>query len=277
MSMQIALPNAPFRDQVVIVTGASTGIGRELALQLADQGAWVALAARDRERLEEVARECARRGGREIVVPTDVGDEAQCRALVERTVAEFGRLDVLINNAGLSMWARFEELTDLAPFERMMRVNYFGSVYCTRAALPHLRRSHGRLVAVSSLTGKTGVPTRSGYAATKHAMAGFFDSLRVELAGSGISVTVVYPGFVATEIRERAYGPDGRPLGNGNSPVQETDVMTAEECARQILRAAAARRRDLVMTLRGRFGMWLKLIAPALVDRIAQRAIQQGK
>jgi len=112
-----------------------------------------------------------------LVVPTDVGDEAQCRALVERTIAEFGRLDMLINNSGLSMWARFEELTDLTPFERMMRVNYFGSVYCTHAALLHLRRSRGRLVAASSLTGKTGVPTRSRYAATKHAMVGFFDSL----------------------------------------------------------------------------------------------------
>lgn len=273
----MAATDAPFRDQVVIITGASAGIGRELALQLAAQRAQLALAARDRARLEEVARACAERGARAIVVPTDVGDEAQCRALVEQTIAAFGRLDVLINNAGLSMWARFEELTDLAPFEEMMRVNYLGSVYCTHAALPHLRRSRGRLVAVSSLTGRTGVPTRSGYAATKHAMVGFFDSLRIELAGSGVSVTLVYPGFVATEIRERAYGADGRPLGRGNSPVHEADVMTAEVCARQILRAAAGRRRELVMTLRGRVGAWLKLIAPALVDWIALRAIQQGR
>lgn len=269
--------NTPFREQVVIITGASAGIGHELALQLADQGAWLALAARDRERLEEVARGCVARGGRALVVPTDVGEEAQCRALVARAVAEYGRLDVLINNAGLSMWAQFEELTDLAPFEQMMRVNYFGSVYCTHAALPHLRRTRGRLVAVSSLTGKTGVPTRSGYAATKHAMAGFFDSIRIELADSGVSVTVVYPGFVATEIRERAFGADGRPLGKGNSPVQEQAVMSAPECARQIIQAAAARRRELVMTRRGRLGMWLKLIAPGLVDRTALKAIQEGK
>ncbi|HEX8274332.1 MAG TPA: SDR family oxidoreductase [Longimicrobiaceae bacterium] len=268
---------AAFRDNVVVVTGASAGIGAELARQLADGGARLALAARDAARLEEVAAECRARGGRALVVPTDVGEEAQCRALVERTVAEYGRLDTLVNNAGIGMWARFDEITDLSIFERVMRVNYLGSVYCTHHALPHLKRARGRIVGVSSLTGKTGVPTRSAYAASKHAMAGLFDSLRIELDGSGVSVTMIYPGFVATEIRERAFGPDGRPLGAGNSPVREREVMTVEECARQIVEATAARRREVVMTARAKVGMWLKLVAPGAVDRIAKRAIDQGK
>lgn len=170
---------APFRDNVVVITGASDGIGREMALQLAGQGAWLALAARDAQKLEAVAAECRARGGRALAVPTDVGDQAQCRALVDRTLAEFGRVDTLVNNAGVSMWARFDQVTELAPFETMMRVNYLGSVYCTHAALPHLKRTRGRIVGVSSLTGRAGVPTRSGYAASKHAMAGFFDSLRI--------------------------------------------------------------------------------------------------
>ncbi|HEU4452343.1 MAG TPA: SDR family oxidoreductase [Longimicrobium sp.] len=266
-----------FRDNVVIVTGASAGIGRELALQLAARGAHLALAARDPVKLEEVAAECRARGVRAIAVPTDVGDEEQCGELVERTVGEFGRLDTLVNNAGISMWARFDEVTDLSGFEALMRVNYLGSVYCTHHALPHLKRSRGRIVGVSSLTGKTGVPTRSGYAASKHAMTGFFDSLRIELADSGVTVTMVYPGFVATEIRERAFGPDGRPLGAGNSPVREREVMTAEECARQILEAAASRRRELIMTTRGKVGWILKVFAPGLIDRIAAKAIAQGK
>ena len=265
----------PFHENVVVLTGASDGIGREMALQLADQGAWLALAARDAARLEAVAAECIARGGRAVAVPTDVGDEAQCRALIERTVAEFGRVDTLVNNAGISMWARFDEVTDLAPFERMMRVNYLGSVYCTHHALPHLKRSRGRIVGVSSLTGKAGVPTRSGYAATKHAMTGFFDSLRIELEDSGVTVTMVYPGFVSTSIRERAFGPDGRPIGT--SPVREQSVMTPPECARQIIAAAAARRRELIMTLRGKVGAWLKLVAPGLVDRIARNAIAKGR
>lgn len=268
---------APFRDNVVVVTGASAGIGREMAFQLADQGAWLSLAARDADRLEEVAAECRERGGRALVVPTDVGEEAQCRRLIYRTMAEYGAVHTLVNNAGIGMWARFEEITDLSIFERIMRVNYLGSVYCTHHALPHLRRHRGRIVGVSSLTGKTGVPTRSAYAASKHAMAGFFDSLRIELLESGVTVTMVYPGFVATGIRERAFGADGRPLGEGNSPVREDEVMTVEECARLIVRAAAERRRELVMTGRAKVGMWLRLVAPGVVDRIARRAIERGK
>ena len=266
-----------FRDNVVVLTGASAGIGREMALQLARRGASLVLAARDAAKLEEVAAGCRALGAKAVAVPTDVGDEAQCRALVERTIAEFGRIDTLINNAGLSMWARFDEVTTLEPFERMMRVNYLGSVYCTHHALPHLKRAKGLIVGVSSLTGKTGVPTRSGYAATKHAMTGFFDSLRIELWDTGVTVTMAYPGFVSTGIRERAFGPDGRPLGAGKSPVRESEVMTPEECARQILAAAAARRRELIMTTRGKVGWMLKLVAPTLVDRIARKAIERGK
>jgi short-subunit dehydrogenase len=175
------------------------------------------------------------------------------------------------------MWARFDEMRDLAPFERIMRVNYLGSVYPTFYALPHLKASRGRIVAVNSLTGRTGVPTRSGYAASKHAQAGFFDSIRIELEDSGVTVTQVFPGFVATEIRERAFGPDGRPLGEGKSPVREREIMSAEECARQIIVVAAKRRRELIMTLRGKVGAKLKLVAPGLVDRIARKAIEQGK
>jgi short-subunit dehydrogenase len=266
-----------FRENVVVLTGASAGIGAEMARQLAAQGAWLALAARDPAKLEEIAAECRALGARAIAVPTDVGDEDQCRALIEAAVAEFGRVDTLVNNAGIGMWARFDEMTDLSVFERLMRVNYLGSVYCTWFALPHLKRTRGRIVGISSLTGKTGVPTRSGYAASKHAMGGFFDSLRIELADDGVSVTMIYPGFVRTEIRERAFGADGRPLGAGNSPVREAEVMSAEECARLSLEAAAKRRRELVMTARAKVGMWLKLISPAAVDRIARKAVEHGK
>ena len=266
---------APFQNNAVILTGASRGIGREMAFQLADQGAWLALAAREAGALEEVAAECRRRGARAVAIPADVGEEAQCAALVARAVEEFGRVDTLVNNAGIGMWARFDEVRDLSIFERILRVNYLGSVYCTWHALPHLKRTRGRIVGVSSLTGKTGVPTRSAYAASKHAMTGLFDSLRIELAGTGVTVTMVYPGFVATEIRERAFGADGKPLGT--SPVRESEVMTAETCARLILEAAARRRRELVMTRRGKIGMWLKVLAPGLVDRIARRAIEQGR
>ena len=265
----------PFRDNVVILTGASSGIGRAMALQLAEQGARLALAARRADRLEAVAEQCRQKGGQAIAIPTDVSQPEACQQLVAQTLAHYGRIDTLINNAGISMWARFDEVQDLSIFERIMRINYLGSVYCTYYALPHLKAARGRLVAVSSLTGKSGVPTRSGYAASKHAMAGFFDTLRIELSESGVSVTVSYPDFVTSEIRTHAFGADGSPLGD--SPVQENKVMTAEESARRILRAAARRQREDVQSLRGRLGQWLKLIAPSLVDKIALRAIQRGK
>lgn len=173
------------------------------------------------------------------------------------------------------MWARFDELDDLEPLRRIMDVNYFGAVYGTHAALPHLKASRGRIVNVASLTGKTGVPTRTGYAASKHAMASFFDSLRIELMDTGVTVTPVFPGFVATGVRRHAYGPNGAPLGE--SPVDEGAVMSPDTCARILVEAADRRRREVVMTARGKVGQWVRLIAPGLVDRMARRAIERGR
>jgi len=263
------------KDNVVIITGASKGIGAELARQMAAKGARLALAARDREGLERVAAECVALGAKAEAIVTDVSVEDDCRRLVDRTVAAYGRIDTLVNNAGATMWARFEDIGDMAILERIMKVNYLGAVYCTHHALPHLKATRGRLVGVSSLAGRTGVPTRTGYAASKHAMMGFFDSLRIELADAGVTVTMICPGFVSTGIRENATGPDGRPIQV--SPVKEGEVMGVEECARMTLKAIEARRRELVMTARGRIGLFLKLVAPGLVDRIARRAIESGR
>jgi NAD(P)-dependent dehydrogenase (short-subunit alcohol dehydrogenase family) len=263
-----------FAGQVVLLTGASSGIGAELARQFAAEGARLALAARDAQRLEVVAAECRALGGDALVVPGDVGVEASCASMVERTVATYGRLDILVNNAGLGSSGPFDQITDLTIFDTLMRVNYLGSVWCTAHALPHLKRSKGRLVAISSLTGLTGVPKRTAYAATKHAMAGFFDSLRIELDGTGVSVTVVYPGFVFSEINQRALSPDGTPFGDRGFVRRKGETMETDECARLILAAVAARDRDLVMTWRGKIGRLLKLISPRLVDRIARSAIE---
>ena len=263
------------RDRVVVITGASKGIGAELARQLAARGAKLALAARTMAELEEVAGRCRPSAGGVITVKCDVAVERDCQALMAGAALAFGGIDVLVNNAGATMWARFEELQDLEPLRRIMQVNYMGSVYCTAHALPYLRRSRGLLVGISSLAGRTGVPTRTGYAASKHAMTGFFDSLRIELAGSGVDVTMVYPGFVSTGIRENATGPDGKPIRV--SPVREGEVMTVEACAARIVRAIERREREVVMTARGKMGLWLKLVAPGLVDRIARRAVEKGR
>ena len=263
-----------FAGQAIVLTGASAGIGRELALQLAAERPRLLLAARDSERLAEVAALCRQRGGDAIAVRADVGVEADCRRVVERAIESFGRLDVLLHNAGQDMWARLDQLADPALFERLMRVNFLGPAWLTFHALAHLKQRKGRIVVVSSLAGLTGVPTRTGYAATKHALHGFFDSLRIELAGSGVSVTLVCPDFVVSEIHQRALGPDGQPLGK--SPMQEARIMSTADCARLIIAAARARRRLVLLSWRGKIGRWVRRIAPGLIDRIAARAIARG-
>jgi len=263
------------KDQSIIITGASSGIGKELALQYAKEGAWLTLAARNKEKLEEVAESCRNAGGKALAVATDVSDASQCKRLIYNCVNKFGKIDVLVNNAGITMWSYFDKIKDLTILEKVMQVNYFGSVYCTYYALPYLKKSKGRLVGVSSLTGKTGVPTRSGYGASKHAMAGFFDTLRIELKETGVSVTMIYPGFVSTGVRKKAMDSEGNSLGK--SPVKENKVMTVEKCVSLMIPAIASRKREVVMTFRGKLGIWLKLIAPGLVDRIALNAIRSGR
>jgi short-subunit dehydrogenase len=244
-----------------------------LALELAGRGARLALAARDRARLEALAQECRARGGDARALPTDVTNQQDCEWLVNETVTAFGGVDVVVHNAGITMWSRFDELTDLSIFERVMEVNYFAPVRLTALALPQLKQSKGLIVAVASLAGLTGVPERSAYAASKHAMIGFFDSLRIELAASGVEVSVIAPDFVISEIHKRAIGPDGEPLGE--SPMVKSKIMTAEDCARRIARAIDKRERQVLMSMRGKLGRWLKLVAPAVIDRIAAKAIRQ--
>jgi short-subunit dehydrogenase len=265
----------PVAGSSIVVTGASQGIGKAVSLALAARRARLTLVARDAAALEQVAAACRERGGEAVVAPADVSRPNDCARLVGRALAEWGAIDALVNNAGIDMIARFDEVTDLEVFERLMQVNYLGYVYPTYHALPELKRSRGRLVAVASLAGLTGVPTRTGYAASKHAVVGFFDSLRIELAGSGVTVTVVAPDFVVSEIHRRAAGPDGRPLGE--SPMQESRIMTAEECAAHIVDAMEKRQRLRILSLRGRVGRFVRLVAPGLIDAIAARAVRLGR
>jgi short-subunit dehydrogenase len=255
-----------FRDQVVIVTGASSGIGRSLALLLAGQGAKVALAARRTERLKLVAEECHQHGGKALVFPTDVSDEIQCKVLVEKTVTAFGKLDMLVNNAGLAVIARLEDYSNLDLFKHTIDVNFYGAVYCTYYALPYLKQSHGRIVAVSSLGGKLHAPYNSAYVSSKFAMHGFFDSLRIELIRHGVSVTIICPYWVVTGFHEVQMDKDGVPRGPRGRGIYTEKMMTADHCAEIILQAAYKRKRELMMGP-GNFIARLKLLAPGLVDR----------
>ncbi|HEY7357056.1 MAG TPA: SDR family oxidoreductase [Ktedonobacterales bacterium] len=252
------MSRALFKEQVVIITGASSGIGKELAYQLASQGAWLALAARSLDKLEAVAAECRQRGAKALVVQTDVTDEAQCQRLMARTIETYGRIDVLINNAGYGRPKRFEALPNLASLKAEMELNYYGVVHCTYYALPYLKQSKGRLVGVCSFDGQVGIPGTIGYNSAKHAMRGFLNTLRAELRGSGVSVTVLYLGAIRTERLVEAMGAN----------VNKIPTMSPERCAALILRSAARRKRQLVMTLPGKLLVWLNLLAPALLDWI---------
>lgn len=255
------------RDRVVLVTGASSGIGRALALALSREGANVGLVARRRERLEEVAAALATPG---IVLAGDVTDDAFCASAVETLAGRFGRLDVAIANAGVSMNAPFEK-TDPAVLRRLLDVNYFGAVHLARHALPHLERARGSLVFISSVVGKRGFPTRSGYAAAKFAVQGLFESLRAEWAGRGVHVGIVCPGFTDTEIRATALGADGKQRSEEGPTTGR--VMSAQDAADAILRAVVRRRREVVLTGAGRAIVLLNRLFPALADRVAARVV----
>jgi NAD(P)-dependent dehydrogenase (short-subunit alcohol dehydrogenase family) len=199
-----------YRNKTALITGASSGIGRATALRLAAYGAQVALAARNGEALEEVRGEVESLGSQALVLPTDVTVAAQVKQAVERSAAHFGKIDVLVACAGLSMRAYFDS-AHLEAMERVMRVNFFGTLYATHFALPHVKKSRGSLVAISSLTGKRGIPSYSIYGASKFAVQGLYEALALELAGDGVHVGVVSPAFVDTPLRGNVLGPDGRP------------------------------------------------------------------
>ncbi|MBK8070676.1 MAG: SDR family oxidoreductase [Ramlibacter sp.] len=263
--------------KTIVITGASDGIGAEMARQLAaslKSEVALVLAARNEEALAAVAAQCEAAGAQALVVRTDVAEEVQCRALAAAAVARFGRIDALINNAGMSAQALFSDVRaeDLGWYEQLMRVNHWGSVWCTHAALPHLKATRGHIVAVSSLAGLVGVPGRTAYSATKFAMTGFFEALRAELKGVGVSVTTAYPGVVATQIRYRGYNAAGRPAGS--SGLKEDDAMSVEECARLIIDGMNRREREVVMTARGKLGRLLKILAPGLVEKMALAALK---
>jgi NAD(P)-dependent dehydrogenase (short-subunit alcohol dehydrogenase family) len=234
----------PFHHKVVLITGGSSGIGRATALRLAGLGAQLVLAARSLETLDEVVSEVRQLGSEALAVPTDVTDADQCRRAVEAAVRHFGALDLLICSAGVSMRAAFAD-SDLTAMEQVIRVNFFGTLYATHHALPHVRRARGSLVAISSLVGKRGVPTYAAYGASKFAVQGLYESLRLELAPEGVHVGVVSPGHVDTPLRDRVLGPDGHPWDN--PPPPPFRVWPVEKCVDRVVELIVKRRPEALL------------------------------
>ena len=262
------------KDKIVIITGASSGIGKACAIAFSDAGAIVVLAARDGEKLKELETKLKEKGRGVLSVITDVTKEEDCKHLIESAVSHFGKIDVLICNAGISMRALFADV-DLKVLKQLMDVNFWGTVYCSKYALPYLISSKGSLVGVSSIAGKKGLPGRTGYSASKFAMEGFLETVRTENIPNDLHVLVVCPGYTASNIRNTALSKDGKQ--QGESPRDENEMMRAEEVAKRILNAIKKRKRDLILTTTGRLTVFLNKFIPSFLDKMVYKQIAKEK
>ena len=251
--------------KVVVITGASSGIGEAMAKEYAKMGAKVVLGARQADKLEALCNEIEAADGKAAWVACDVTKQEDCKALIDKAVEAFGGIDVMICNAGISMRALFDDL-DLSVLHRLMDVNFWGTVYCTKYALPYLQQSKGSLVGISSVAGIHGLPGRTGYSASKFAMTGFLETIRIENLKKGLHVMVACPGFTASNVRFSALTADGSQ--QGATPRKEEKMMSPEQVAHIVARGIARRKRLCLMEGEGRGTHFLKKFAPALVDKI---------
>lgn len=256
------------KDKVVVITGASGGIGEALAHKYAREGARVMLAARSEAKLDALSRVLNDNGGETHWQVTDVSDRKSCEALIAATVERFGGVDVLINNAGISMRALARDL-DPEVIEKVMQVNFFGTVYCTQAALPFILKSKGSIIGVSSIAGFRGLPARTGYSSSKFAMHGYLESLRTELLKTGVHVLIACPGFTASNIRKAALVSDGS--SQGDTPLNEQKLMSAEAVANYIYKAQQRRKRTLILTRQGKMTVFLNKLFPAFMDKMVYK------
>jgi short-subunit dehydrogenase len=254
------------KDKVVIITGASSGIGLATANEFARLGAKVVLAARSSEKLQIVVSSLKSSGYEALAVTTDVTHEDDCRTLITKTIEKYGHLDILINNAGISMRALFRDV-DISVLKRLFDVNFWGAVNCTKYALPYLIENKGSIVGVSSVAGFVGLPGRTGYSASKYALHGFLETLRIENLKNGLHVLILCAGFTKSDIRKKALTADGSP--QGFTPREEEKMMLPEDVAKAIIRAIHRRRNYVILTLEGKMTAFVKRVAPRFLEYAA--------
>lgn len=249
------------KDKVVVITGGSDGIGKALVEIALNAGAKVAACGRNHDKLYQLQRSFPGRPLHTMV--TDVSKEADCKKFIESSIQNFGDIDILINNAGISMRALVEE-SDLAALEKVMSINFWGMVYCTKFALPSIISKKGSIAGISSIVGNRGIPGRSAYSASKFAMQGWLEALRVEMFQHGVNVLWISPGFTTTNIRSIALDASGKSIGE--TPMDESKLMSAEECAVHIMRAIEKRKRTMILTFLGKATVFVNKFFPTLVD-----------
>ena len=260
------------KDKVVIITGASSGIGLACAKELFSQGAKLVLAARNLEVIEKLAQEFNTTDKRAIAVKTDVTIKDDCKCLVAKAAEAFGKIDVLINNAGISMRASFAEV-DVDVLKRLMDVNFWGTVYCTKYAYPYLLESKGSLVGISSVAGIHGLPGRTGYSASKFAMCGLLETIRVENLGNDLHVMIAIPTFTASNVRFSALIANGST--QGGTPRDEGKMMSAKETAKRIIKGIKKRKRLITMSTAGRFTPIVNFFFPKFVDSLYYKQMKK--
>ena len=251
--------------KVVVITGASSGIGLACAKKFFQEGYHVVVTGRDEKRLHDAIANLPKQENQVLPFAADVSIEADCKRVMEETLNKFGRIDILINNAGISMRALFEDL-NLDVIRKVMDTNFWGAVYCTKYALPSILKNKGSVVGISSIAGKKGLPGRTGYSSSKFALEGFLETLRTENIKKDLHVLVACPGFTASRIRQTALAADGNT--QGESPRDEKKMMSAEAVADRIFIAVRNRKRDLVLTTQGRLAVWIGRLLPSLSDRL---------
>tara|TARA_B100001057_G_scaffold350370_1_gene351851 strand:+ start:234 stop:1037 length:804 start_codon:yes stop_codon:yes gene_type:complete len=260
------------KNKVVVISGASSGIGKACAWHFAKNGSKVVLAARSVDKLKVISDEMTIVGYEVLTVQADVSIEEDCKNLISETISKFKKIDVLINNAGISMRATLEDM-NLSVMKKVMDINFYGTVFCTKYALPYILKSKGSVVGVSSIAGYKGLPARTAYSASKFAMQGFLESLRVENLNRGLHVLIACPGFTASNIRNTALSKDGKV--QKESPRDESKMMTAEKVAEYIYIAVTNRQNSLVLTINGKLTVLLNKLLPNLVDRLVYNHLKK--
>ena len=260
------------KNKVVVISGASSGIGKACAWHFAKNGSKVVLAARSNDKLKVIGEEMMSAGYEVLTVQADVSFEEDCQHLISETISKFKGIDVLINNAGISMRATLEDM-NLSVMKKVMDINFYGTVFCTKYALPHILKSKGSVVGVSSIAGYKGLPARTAYSASKFAMQGFLESLRIENLKKDLHVLIACPGFTASNIRNTALSKDGEV--QKESPRDESKMMTAEKVAEYIYKAVVNRQNSIVLTINGKLTVLLNKILPSLVDRLVYNHLKK--